>query len=251
MGEQMRVYPEPESDSIRRTVIPISRSAAMSRRLIVAVAQSGPIHRSDSVIGFNPEWVIDSTGMRTLANRPRSGAGNPRSRQAPDAVDPQPLPAAMEHRGLRFGEDAQAPEYRGNSPSLANYRDEISGSDRHRRRGAGVRDGLAPGRPGRSRTRPAPALSLGARRTGAAPACAFSSPCRATRKISTSPWKEIRPDTPCGAICRPFARSSRPSNTGSSCASGNIVRCTAPWCVSPACCTSWVCLRTHRKCLRS
>ena len=39
MGEQMRVYPEPESDSIRRTVIPISRSAAMSRRLIVAVAQ--------------------------------------------------------------------------------------------------------------------------------------------------------------------------------------------------------------------
>ena len=49
----------------------------MSRRLIVAVAQSGPIHRSDSVIGFNPEWVIDSTGMRALANRPRSGAGNP------------------------------------------------------------------------------------------------------------------------------------------------------------------------------
>ena len=85
----------------------------------------------------------------------------------------------------------------------------------------------------------------------AAPACAFSSPCRATRKISTSPWKEIHPDTPCGAICKPFARSSRPSNTGSSCASGNIVRCTASWCVSPACCTSLVCLRTHRKCLRS
>ena len=31
-------------------------------------------------------------------------------------------------------------------------------------------------------------------------------------------------------------------NTGSSCASGSIVRCTAPWCVSPACCTSLVCL---------
>ena len=28
------------------------------------------------------------------------------------------------------------------------------------------------------------------------------SPCRATRKISTSPWKEIHPDTPCGAICK-------------------------------------------------
>ena len=49
----------------------------MSRRLIVAVAQSGPIHRSDSVIGFNPEWVIDSTGMRMQTNIPRSGAGNP------------------------------------------------------------------------------------------------------------------------------------------------------------------------------
>ena len=49
----------------------------MSRRLVVAVAQSGPIHRADSVIGFNPEWVIDSTGMRTQTNIPRSGAGNP------------------------------------------------------------------------------------------------------------------------------------------------------------------------------
>ena len=147
----------------------------------------------------------------------------------------------MEHRGLRLGEDTQAPECRSNSQSLANCRDEISGSDRHRRRGAGVRDELAPGRPGRSRPCPAPALSLGARRTGAAAppwpvlpwrrpgenaspipswwrTCSHRtptsvgplgpglrpchSPCRATRKISTSPWKEIHPDTPCGAICK-------------------------------------------------